>query len=876
MIKQGVKCARLACLWLVFCASSLCFGNDAVLLQPGVGALDVSGKYLQFLEDEADSLTINEITTNRNRAFEAVASDTLNLGHTASSVWATFSVLAAGEAVGEPETWLLEIGYPLLKRVRVYVVSRDGILQSEDIGYGNPMSSRQIQNRFFIQPIELVSGQEYQIYINVMRKNGSVQLPIRLYRPQNFLLSEIKSNYVFGLFFGILLAMVVYNTYLYVSVGNRAYLYYILYILSAGTAFLTTTGYGYLFVWAELPIINEYSLQIPSTLGAITGLLFVRHFIKVRQYYRYIDRFISAMVGIGLLLIAVKLATHYFLSEIITAYVAIISVAMPFMAYQCYRKGSRSAGFFLIGWAALFVGIFLYTLSLLGILPSNTVTTNAVLVGAAMETLLLSLGLADRINSERREKYKALEAQHEAVVRLQKTEDRLIHRALHSGITGLPNRTFLRSSLESVMDRCDDGFVLALVSLNNFHEINRTLGHSNGDTILYLVTQRINAFCAKVEHIVELEKHSDGTHYLAGIEGITFAFAVKTSSIHSVQNVVLRLLRNLEQPFEFQGLSLDIDASASMARYPDHGKNSETLIRNAHIALDASAGKSEKLAVYSPDIDSYNERRITLISDLRNAIDSDQLQLYFQPQLSLGSGEVGGAEVLIRWIHPEHGFIPPDEFIPLAERTGVIHSLTYWICRKAFEFKSQLDGLGVKLNLSINISARNLQDPEFQRHISRLAQEQGVSLSDFVMELTETAIMTDPDHAMSMLNALHDAGVRLSIDDFGTGYSSLSYLKKLPVDELKIDRSFIMEMVSNSDDQLLVKTTLSMGHSLSMTVVAEGIEDESTLAILQAMGCDLAQGYHIARPMPGDDFKAWIKARANNCGKTLKQNLAGI
>ena len=238
--------------------------------------------------------------------------------------------------------------------------------------------------------------------------------------------------------------------------------------------------------------------------------------------------------------------------------------------------------------------------------------------------------------------------------------------------------------------------------------------------------------------------------------------------------------------------------------------------------------------------------------------------------------EVSGAEVLIRWIHPQFGFIPPDEFIPLAERTGVIHPLTYWICRKAFSFKQDLYQEGYDINLSINISARNLQDPQFSQQIDNIAKETQTPLNKVIMEITETAIMKDPDYALKVMNDLNKLGIRLSIDDFGTGYSSLSYLKKLPVDEIKIDRSFVMEMAKNNDDQVIVHTTLTMGHNLSLDVVAEGIEDASTMEKLKQMGCDLAQGYHIARPMPASDFFTWLAQHHGNQNRHItKKGMTG-
>ena len=871
MLKQTVKRLLLTFAWL-WVSGCLADGTtQTLLLDASVDSAQVTADHLLFLEDPDDSLSVNEITTIRYSDFQPAPSDILNLGHSASSIWVTFSINDLTESDSPTATWLVEVGYPLLKRVDIYVVDEaNQIVQRHKLGYSMKMAQREIQNRFFVQPIQIDRNENYRVFINVMRKNGSIQVPVKLYRPGSFLLSEIQGNYVFGIFFGILFAMVIYNIYLYLFVGSRAYLYYILYIATAATSFLTITGYGFLFVWSQFPLVNEYALQVPSLLAAITGALFVRHFILVKNYYQYIDTAISAMVAVGVFLLGLRLVTDYFLSEAISAYLGLISIVTPIMAYQCFKKGSRSAGFFLIGWATLFVGIILYTASLLGVLPSNALTNNAVLVGAALETVLLSLGLADRINSERKEKFDALKAQHEATVQLKETENQLVHRALHSGITGLPNRSYLRSKLEAkITHASDQNFVIVLVSLNNFHEINKTLGHSNGDAILYLATQKINGLCGRIQNIVELEKHENGIHHLAGIEGITFAFVIDECQPGKAQSIVQHFLRDLEKPLRYQGLSLDIDVSASMACYPQHGANSETLIRNAHIALEAASVTNEKMAVYCQDIDPYNEKRISLIGELRNAIKEDQLQLYYQPQINLATQKVEGAEVLVRWIHPEYGFIPPDEFIPLAEKTGVIRPLTYWICGKAFQFKSEMAKAGHHLKLSINISARNLQDPAFKKQVCQLASEQKIALDEIIMELTETAVMTDPDNALKMMNSLTQAGIKLSIDDFGTGYSSLSYLKKLPVNELKIDRSFIMEMAKSAEDQQLVLTTLTMGHNFSMTVVAEGIEDQDTLYMLARMGCDYAQGYHIAKPMPAEAFFSWLHSHAGEQGTSF-------
>lgn len=852
----------------------------ALLLLPGmrvfaadIPALQIDDRRDQFdvragesamLLDESDTLDIAAIL-QRSEQFEPVDKDVLNLGHTDASVWLHLKLAVAADT-REHLTWLLHLKFPLLERVDIYSVLDGRIHEQFSIGYSLPMMARALPSRSFAQPLQFEPGKQYDIYLNIMRKGGNVQAPLSFATPTAFFITETTQNHVMGLYVGVMIAMIIYNFFLLFSVGSRTYFYYILYITFSILIIQTLTGTGYLFLWPDYPQLNPYMAQVTAVLAVISGLLFVRNFVKFERYGQWMVHLTHAAIALGVLLVVARLLTDNFLSLEITAYCGLVCTIMPVAVFMCWRQGSRQAGFFLLAWAALLVGTVMFTLTLLGVLPSNAFTTQSMMFGSAAEVLLLSLGLADRINHERREKYRALQEQNNTMLRLKEAEDRLVHRALHNRITGLPNRTFLRTALDNLLVAEQDRlrFSLLLISLNNFHEFNKTLGHSNGDAILRIITERLSRLAQSVHGVIPIERTELRQYYVAGVEGVTFAVMLELRSISEQHDIVQNLLLNLEKPFEYHNLTLDVDATCGIAHFPDNGKTSEDLLRNAHIALEAASSNKQKLAEYCPEIDPYNARRLSLLGELRHAIENNSLQLYFQPQISLKDFSVAGAEVLIRWIHPEYGFIPPDEFIPLAERTGVIHPLTYWICRQAFEFKRSLEAQGIDIHLSINISARNLQDPHFVREVARLADEVGISLKRIIMELTETAVMTDPEDALRVMKELNGQGVRLSIDDFGTGYSSLSYLKQLPVDEIKIDRSFVMEMVKNNDDQVIVHTTLTMGHNLSMEVVAEGIEDANTLRTLRDMGCDLAQGYHIARPMPAADFFTWMaKYRAS-------------
>lgn len=828
------------------------------------------------LLDDQDQLRIHDILS-KNQPFEPTEQDVLNLGHTDASVWMHLRVRVDDDTRNQL-TWLLQLRFPLLERVDIFSVQQGTIKEQFRIGYAVPMVERPLPGRHFVQPLQFEPGQTYDIYLNIMRKSGNVQAPLSLSTPREFFITETTQNHVMGLYFGVMLAMVLYNFFLFFSVGTRTYFYYIVYIAFSILIIQTLTGNGYLFLWPQYPGLNPYMAQISAAMAVISGLLFVRNFIKFERYGRWMVRLTQASIAVGVALLATRLLTDRFLSIEISAYAGLVCSIMPVAVFICWRRGSRQAGFFLLAWAALLLGTIMYTLTLLGVLPSNAFTTQSIMFGSAAEVLLLSLGLADRINHERREKYRALQEQNNTMLRLKEAEDRLVHRALHNRTTGLPNRTLLRSAMDNLIsgEQRNMPFSVLLISLNNFHEFNKTLGHSNGDAILRIITERLSRLASALPGVIAVEQNERACHFVAGVEGVNFAVLLKLEDNLSQHRLAVDLLGNLEKPFEYHNLTLDVDATCGVVHFPEHGKSSEDLLRNAHIALEAASVNKQKLAEYSPDIDPYNARRLSLLGELRHAIENNSLQLHFQPQISLRDFSIAGAEVLVRWIHPEYGFIPPDEFIPLAERTGVIHPLTYWICRRAFEFKRSLEAQGIDIHLSINISARNLQDPHFVEQIAKMADEVGISLKRIIMELTETAVMTDPEDALRVMKELNGQGIRLSIDDFGTGYSSLSYLKQLPVDEIKIDRSFVMEMVKNNDDQVIVHTTLTMGHNLSMEVVAEGIEDAHTLTQLKEMGCDLAQGYHIARPMPAADFFTWVaKYQASLASEVVKAQARG-
>jgi EAL domain-containing protein (putative c-di-GMP-specific phosphodiesterase class I) len=304
---------------------------------------------------------------------------------------------------------------------------------------------------------------------------------------------------------------------------------------------------------------------------------------------------------------------------------------------------------------------------------------------------------------------------------------------------------------------------------------------------------------------------------------------------------------------------LDVEASIGVALYPDHGDGPEELLQHADIAMYVAKETHAGFVLFDPSQDQHSPRRLALLGELRRAIDQQQLLLHYQPKVDAHIGQVLGVEALVRWQHPEHGLLPPGEFIPLAERTGLITPLTHYVLDAALRQCNAWRQAGHELAVAVNVSARRLLDLEFPDEVAGLLARWEVPARLLVVEITESTIMADPTHAIQILERLNARGVEVSIDDFGTGYSSMAYLKSLPVHELKVDRSFVSKMTSNPSDAVIVRSTVDLGRNLGLRVVAEGVEDSVTLQELDALGCDAVQGYYISRPVPADDLISWLE-----------------
>jgi len=502
--------------------------------------------------------------------------------------------------------------------------------------------------------------------------------------------------------------------------------------------------------------------------------------------------------------------------------------------YLCSRQENRA-----IGWCVLFslIGFFIlgYLFFLWEVFRAPVLETYHVLASVIFSTggffVFLVVKMSRKTVSD--------------VVKIAE-QDR--HNALHDSLTGLPNRALLYERIDQAIlhaKREITSAAVVLLDLDRFKEVNDTLGHAVGDKLLKEIAPRLSACIREVDTISRI----GGDEFAAVLPGANEKEAVKIAS---------KIAKLIDQSFLVDEHSLNIGVSIGVAVYPYHGLDTESLIQHADIAMYRAKRNEQEYVIYDVKDNEYSVNRLELVSKLREAVRSKNFYLVYQPKMDINTLEIVAVEALLRWNDSDLGEVPPDEFIPVIERLGLMKELTLWVMTEALNQHKKWQQRGVNIKVAINLSANNLSDSNFPAELQQIIDETQNQASDLLLEITESNIMINPDHAAKLLTEVADMGIHLSIDDFGTGYSSLAYLKNLPASEVKIDKSFVMDILKDESDAVIVYATISLVHSLGYKIVAEGVENQDILDVIGLWGCDIAQGYHVSKPLMFDEVYDFI------------------
>lgn len=795
--------------------------------------------------------------------WEALADPSPNFGYIRKSVWLRFPVPDRGDIN------LLEIGYAHLDHVRFYLLEDGQVVSRATAGDRLPFAERPVLYRNFLFRFDHAPEANQQILLEIST-SGAVQVPVYLWHDKDFFETAFFEDLMHAVYYGILITVIFFNLFIFAALREKIYLLYVLSTLGYLVIIGSLNGIAYQLLWPANPEIQNRSMVLGIPFAMIFTLWFAHAFLRLRSQSPVTAQVVSFAIALNILAAAATFLTDYNTAiRLVVALTIPSCLLLTLLGPQQWARGNRQAIYYTLAWGALTLGSAVTAANKYGLLPNSFLSVYAMQIGSALQAVLLALAMAIRIYQERQDKVLAREAELRALEARRTVELRLMDQALHHPLTGLPNRSSFEMMLNDLILRHPEKrYGVAVLHLNNLSAVTKTLGHRNTDRILELAARHYNSVIQAVPGALPVEQTDQRHYFLASLDQQSFGFIVDANLAESAPKSVVLGLDSLRQSIDYLGMQVPLDPRMGVAIFPEHGPDANTLIRRAIIAEGSDRARDRGMAYYKPSRDAYSADRLTMVSELRKALDNNQLALYLQPKQSLITGAVVGMEALIRWPDRQKT-VSPDEIVQLAEQTGLIKPLTRWVLEESLRLRTRLLEQGWDLELSANISPNNLREADFSLYVQRLMTQFDGHRGAVTFEVTETSMMLDPTNSLQALNALNSAGIRVSIDDFGSGYSSLSYIKQLPASEIKIDRSLITELPTQPEDRVIVQTTIDMCHNLGYEVVAEGVEDQATEDLLREMGCDMIQGYLVTPPLPVEEFLDWLNTEGRQPARKL-------
>ncbi|KXO10056.1 MULTISPECIES: EAL domain-containing protein [Marinobacter] len=825
---------------------------EPVTIMPGAAI----GHQFQYWEDTSTCATLDEIRALPDAAWQVQANGRATLGITDSAYWLRVPVV---NHTPDSLSLIAELAYSQLDDVTFHVIAEGELVRTFQTGDRRPFYPRDVDHPNSLLRFQLAPQEAKTLYIRVVTE-GTMVLPFSLWRENQFYESAGAEQKLQFFYFGSLTVIILINLAVFLTLREKLYLYYCLAIFGYLVFFASIRGFSLQHIYPAFPAVHAQVLMLSIPFLAMFSILFCMEFLRVRSHS---PRLRAALIGMLIFEVLYFLAVPFLdyktgiLLAAVSAFVffSLLMIAGP----VSWAAGVRAGIFFTVAWSPLTVGVMATAGRALGVFPENFFTNYAMQIGSGLEAFILTLALADRLYREREQK---IQAQAD-ILRQEKArrdaQDRLTYAMTHDPATGLPNRNRFEWMVDEQLKLNPGGsYMVGVARVTGLEEINRTLGLERSERLLKRLAEQMTMLAGQLPMVHATQDSLGRTERVYQISGDSFGLLVDARKAGDDFGALDSALKQLAQPIALDHLAIDPHLKYGAASFPDHGKKASVLIRNAHVAMEMTPRGSFETGFYSGKYDIYDESRLTLISHLREAIQNRQTELYYQPKIRLSTGEVVGVEALMRWFHPERGWVPPDEFIPLAEKTGVIKHLTRWVVDQALADLKSLQSVSPGLTMSVNISARDLLSPGLDELFATALETYGLQAGDVIVELTETAAMDDPDKGLQALERLASSGLKVSIDDFGAGYSSLSYLKRLPADEIKLDRSLLQDICSSDSSRTIAETAITMGRSLGFLVVAEGVEDEASARLLATMGADMLQGFWLCRPAPLESIKDWL------------------
>lgn len=841
---------------LLLCAWELTLANAPMITITESSPIQ---SQFQYMEDSSGQAEIGDIRALPDHQWQIIPSGSANFGMTKSPYWLRLSI---NNQTPLSLNLIAALEYSQLDDVVFYVFSGEQQIHAFETGDTRSFYPREVDHPNMLLRFNLEAEQIKTLYIRV-QTNGSMILPLQIWRENIYFAAAAKEQKFHFFFYGCLTVIILINLAVFLTLREKLYIYYALAIAGYLLFFASILGYSFQHLYPQSPTIHSRALLVSMPILAFFSVLFCREFLKTKSHSPKLDVALRALMYFEIFNFFSALLFSYNIAIMISAISAFFFFTILFAAGPItWMTGSRAGVFFTIAWSPLTIGVLATAGRSLGFFPENFLTQYAMQIGSGLEAFILTLALADRLYHEREEKIQAQsdslrkeKARHEA-------HNKLTDALLHDPITQLPNRNQFEWMVNQQLKRDPSGhYIVGVARVTRIDEINRTLGLTRSERLLHRIAKQITELATQLPGIHSVYDDIGREERVYQLSGDCFGILVHANGVEDRFAQLDKLLKLLSEPVLMDSLAIELHPKFGAANYPMHGDNAALLIRNAHVGMEIAPHGKQEIGVYSPDYDIYSESRLTLMSDLREALHQNQTQLYYQPKASLINGDIIGLEALIRWHHPERGWVYPNDFIPLAEETGVITQLTRWAFERGISDLATLLNDHPTLDVSINISARDLDSGELNDLIKSSLKRHNVKAERLTVELTETAVMKEPETGLVILKKLTDTGLRVSIDDFGSGYSSLSYLKQLPATEIKLDRSLIMDICTSESSKIIVETTINMAHGLGYKLVAEGVEDEETANLLKQMGCDCMQGYWLCRPIPLAELTQWLASQ---------------